>query len=69
MIYLLVGHEFLKTYLLGGFSKKEDAENYLDLLNKRIKEAFTISFVEFEIIEVPFNSTAAIDEMITFLPN
>ena len=63
MIYLLVGHQFLKTYILGGFSKKEDAEKYLDLLNKRIKEVFTISFVDFEIIEeVPFNSTEAIDE-------
>lgn len=62
MIYLLVGEELLKTYILGGFSKKEDAEEQLNRLEEKIKECFMISFVKFKIIDVPFNSIENVDE-------
>ena len=61
MIYLVTGEEILRTYLLGAFSTKEEAEKQKNRLEEKAKE-YMISLIKFNVVEVPFNNTEWIDK-------
>lgn len=61
MIYLVTGEEIFRTYLLGAFSTKEEAEKQKNRLEEKSKE-YMISLIKFNVVEVPFDSTEWIDK-------
>jgi len=62
MVYLVTGSEFLKTYILGAFSTREEAEKQIKRIEDALKKQYVICMTKFEVIEVPFDSTEWIDK-------